>query len=123
MSIRIVSIALTLIIIVSCKKGGGQNTPPNANADPNNLGFENDAATQTPSVWQTSGNADADFTEVGGYPSGGGFALTHKKNVDYQVYTFQKITGLANGTYTLTARARDVSGPQGRPFDPRVPGV
>ncbi|WP_433364239.1 CBM35 domain-containing protein [Actinoplanes sp. CA-142083] len=64
-----------------------------------NAGFE----TGTPSAWSTWGDADADYVETGGFD--GGYRLTQYRATAYQVYTSQTITGLANGTYTLTAQA------------------
>lgn len=81
-----------------------QETPvPLVNAD-----FEQDGATQTPTGWGTwpgSGgtSADADYVEADGFS--GGYRLTQYKSSAYEVYTDQTITGLANGTYTLTAQA------------------
>jgi len=71
-----------------------------------NPGFESDPATQAPSAWTTwpgtaGTDADADYTETGG--SFGAMRGTHYKASTYEVYTSQVVTGLANGTYTLTA--------------------
>lgn len=95
---------LFLLLVISCgKKGGGSGPvdPPVDNNTIKNAGFEANGANQSPSNWLTEGTADADFTEAGS--SYGTYALTHKKNSSYQVYTYQNITGLANGIYTLTA--------------------
>jgi arabinogalactan endo-1,4-beta-galactosidase len=102
---KLILIISGLILLISCKKGGGQ-TNPAPPADSKNLGFESGPATQTPASWQTDGDADADYTESGGVNSSA-FALVHKKNVAYHVYTHQKITGLTNGFYTLTAWAQN----------------
>jgi len=53
------------------------------------------------STW-SNGNADADFTEPKA-PRTGSLNLTHWKSTAYQVYTYQTVTGLANGNYTLKA--------------------
>lgn len=68
-----------------------------------NPGFENDGVpTQTPTGWSTAGaNPDADYTQSGGHI--GSYMLLHWDDVDYEVYTYQTITGLTNGLYTLTA--------------------
>ncbi|MEO6329938.1 MAG: glycosyl hydrolase 53 family protein [Ginsengibacter sp.] len=105
MQMKYMLIAIALIILISCKKSNGQNNPAPV-TDPNNLSFEADAATQTPALWKTDGDADADYTEAGGFGNTG-FALSHKKNGAYKVYTYQKITGLENGFYTLTAWAQN----------------
>lgn len=57
-------------------------------------------ATQTPAGWSTSGDAAADFTESGGRT---GMRLTHWSANAYKVATWQTLTGLANGEYTLRA--------------------
>lgn len=76
-----------------------------------NPGFEQGSPTQTPSGWTTSAGgggayADADYTEgtsgTGG-PRTGSFKATHWRGTTYDVGTYQTITGLANGTYTLKA--------------------
>ncbi len=56
-------------------------------------------ATQTPAGWSTSGTVAADFTESGGRT---GYRLTHWSASAYTVSTYQTLTGLANGAYTLS---------------------
>ncbi|WP_223650769.1 glycosyl hydrolase 53 family protein [Hymenobacter psoromatis] len=76
-----------------------------------NPGFEYSAATQNPLGWtttSTTGDADADYTETGGYSSQ--FRLTHYKATAYQVTTSQVISNLPNGTYTLRAWAQSGGG-------------
>ncbi|MBB5874524.1 hypothetical protein F4553_007958 [Allocatelliglobosispora scoriae] len=73
-----------------------------------NAGFDAAGATQTPTGWgtwagSTGTSADADFTEAGGVT--GGYRLTHYKASAFEVFTDQTVTGLANGTYTLTVQA------------------
>jgi len=73
---------------------GGQSSGPI------NPGFEKDGApVQSPSGWKTSGMKGADFTEAGGYT--GGFRLTQRADVPFQVKTTQKLTNLTPGWYTL----------------------
>jgi len=71
-----------------------------------NAGFEGNAATQTPSSWDTwpgtaGTDADADYTEGSGYA--GAYRLTHYKSSNYEVDTSQTLTNIPNGTYTLAA--------------------
>jgi hypothetical protein len=68
-----------------------------------NPGFEdNTAPVQSPSGWYTTGkNLDSDYTEGSAYS--GSYKLVHWKNSNYQSYTYQTITGLSNGLYTLKA--------------------
>lgn len=75
-----------------------------------NPGFETDGATQTPTGWSTSswsGSAAADYTETNGGAKSGTYHLTHYngQSGSWNVYTYQNFTGLANGTYTLSAWA------------------
>jgi len=76
-----------------------------------NSGFEYSAATQAPLGWattSTTGDADADYTETGGH--GSPFRLTHYKAPAYQVRTWQTISNLPNGTYTLRAWVQNGGG-------------
>lgn len=78
-----------------------------------NSTFEADGATQTPASWSTwpgaaGTSADADYTETGGFDRT--YRLTHYKSSAYEVYTDQTLTGLTNGTYTLTAWAEGSGG-------------
>ncbi len=68
-----------------------------------NPGFEYTGATPTPLGWATAStaDADADYTE-GGSVHTGFFRLTHYKAVAYKVRTYQLLTNLPNGTYTLS---------------------
>lgn len=71
-----------------------------------NSGFESTGASQTPPSWSTwpgaaGTDANADFTETGGF--GGTNRLSHYRSTAYEVFTGQTLTGLTNGTYTLTA--------------------
>lgn len=71
-----------------------------------NGGFEsNGAATQSPTGWQTwsaDGTNDQDYTS-GGTVHSGSWMLTHWKGVNYQVTTYQTVTGLVNGSYKVSA--------------------
>ena len=80
-----------------------------------NFGFESDGETQTPSHWGTwagsqGTDADADYVEANGYD--GSYRLTHYKDVDYEVYTSQTITGIENGHYILKAQVLNGGGQQ-----------
>lgn len=81
-----------------------------------NPGFEADGAdVQVISGWTTwpgaaGVDADADFTSHASNPHGGTFQLTHWKGAPYEVYTYQVLTGLANGSYRLTAWVRSSGG-------------
>ncbi|MFM9920874.1 CBM35 domain-containing protein [Lacisediminihabitans sp. H27-G8] len=73
-----------------------------------NAGFETAGVAQTPANWTTwpgtaGTDADADFVETGGFE--GTNRLTQYKAATYEVYSGQTLTGLTNGTYTLTAWA------------------
>ena len=87
-----------------------RNVPPAAGLV-SNPGFEFTGPTPTPLDWNTAsttGNAEADFTEAPGFA--GLYQLTHQQATAYQVRTYQLLTGVPNGTYTLRARAQSSGG-------------
>ncbi|WP_037607612.1 glycosyl hydrolase 53 family protein [Streptacidiphilus rugosus] len=74
-----------------------------------NGGFEADGTgTATPTGWSASGSTAASYTEAGGH--GGGYQLSHWSSSAYKVDTYQTLTGLTNGAYTLTAWVRSGGG-------------
>ncbi|WP_413755908.1 arabinogalactan endo-beta-1,4-galactanase [Streptomyces sp. MMBL 11-3] len=77
-----------------------------------NPGFEADATgTATPAGWSTrsaTGQGAASFTEPGGRT--GSHRLTHYAASAYKVETYQHLSHLTNGTYTLTAWVRSGGG-------------
>ncbi|MBC8082319.1 MAG: glycosyl hydrolase 53 family protein [Hymenobacter sp.] len=86
------------------------DTPP-ARGLVYNSGFEYTGATQQPLGWTTltsTSDDNADFTQNYGYASL--FQLAHSKTAAYQVQTFQLVTNLPNGTYTLRAWAQSSGG-------------
>lgn len=99
-----------------------QLTPQSVTNSPytaRNFSFEdNGAPTATPANWSTydfgsSANDGASFTESKAAPSNartGSYMLTHYKSTPYQIYTYQTVTGLTNGTYNLTAWVRTAGG-------------
>ncbi len=70
-----------------------------------NPGFEADGLTNTPSGWQVwlDDGVDASTvkTEVNGYE--GGYKLSFWNSSDYGCSIYQTVTGLEDGTYTLSA--------------------
>ncbi len=72
-----------------------------------NPGFELDGEYEpNPSGWKTwsgTSNNDADYTEAFGGSYSGNRHGTHWSRTPYEIYTFQEITNLANGKYTLSA--------------------
>ena len=86
-----------------------RNVPPAAGLV-YNPGFEFTGPGQTPLGWSTAStaDADADFTQAPGFA--GLYQLTHQKAAAYQVRTYQLLTNLPNGTYTLRARAQSSGG-------------
>lgn len=81
-----------------------------------NPGFEVDNFdTQTPTSWSTwtstGTNYDADYTQTINNPHGGLRHLAHWRNGAYDVYTYQFVTGLPNGTYTATVYAKTIGTP------------
>jgi hypothetical protein len=80
-----------------------------------NFSFEDDnAGVPAPRLWQTqtggSTYTNASYSES--YPNAhsGTFHGTHYRPEAYQVYTYQTITGLANGTYALSAWVKSSGG-------------
>jgi hypothetical protein len=73
-----------------------------------NFSFEDDnAGVLAPSQWltQTSGSTQAYASYSESYPNAhsGTYHGTHYRPEAYQIYTYQTVTGLPNGTYTLSA--------------------
>ena len=73
-----------------------------------NNSFEVGAPTQTPYGWTTwSDNADeADYVEETGGSKEGTYHLAHYRGSAYRVTTYQNLTNLENGLYTITAWVR-----------------
>ncbi|MDB5235981.1 MAG: type sorting protein [Hymenobacter sp.] len=86
------------------------NTPPSPGLV-YNPGFEYTGATQSPLGWSTAaatGDGDADLTQNYGYTSA--YQLAHQKATAYQVRTYQLLSNVPNGTYTLRAWAQSTGG-------------
>ncbi|MBS2965308.1 glycosyl hydrolase 53 family protein [Actinocrinis puniceicyclus] len=65
-----------------------------------NPGFEaNGTGVASPSGWSSSGTTTADYTESGGHA--GSYRLSHWSSSAYTVDTYQTITNITNGYYTL----------------------
>lgn len=88
-----------LMVLLFTMLGGMQPAHTNAASTITNGTFGT-KATQTPSGWNTTGAASADYTESGGRT---GVRLTHWSSKAYTVSTWQTLTGLTNGVYTLRA--------------------
>ena len=77
-----------------------------------NGGFESDGTgTATPAGWSTysaAGQNSASYTESGGHS--GSYRLSHYSASAYKVETYQYLSGLTNGNYTLTAWTRSSGG-------------
>ncbi|MBC6698055.1 glycosyl hydrolase 53 family protein [Hymenobacter sp. BT190] len=85
-----------------------RNSPPSEGLVVN-PGFEYTAATQTPLGWSTDApDATADFTQ--NYGRSSLYQLTHQKAAPYQVRTYQVLTAVPNGTYTLRAWVQSSGG-------------
>jgi arabinogalactan endo-1,4-beta-galactosidase len=70
-----------------------------------NPDFEADGTgVAVPTGWSESGQVDASYTEAGGYT--GSYRLTHWSASAYSVETYQRVTGLGHGPYTLRAAVR-----------------
>jgi hypothetical protein len=80
-----------------------------------NSSFEDDqAGVVSPRQWltQTGGNTQAYASYTESYPNAhsGTYHGTHYRPEAYQVYTYQTLTGLANGTYSLSAWVKSTGG-------------
>jgi arabinogalactan endo-1,4-beta-galactosidase len=73
---------------------------------PANPGFE--SGTTGWSTYSAGGHNAASFTEAGGH--GGSTRLSHWSASAYKVETYQYLTGLADGMYTLSAQVRSGGG-------------
>ncbi|MFG2028671.1 arabinogalactan endo-beta-1,4-galactanase [Streptomyces sp. NPDC048825] len=74
-----------------------------------NTGFEADGAgVATPGGWSEYGSTGASFVESGG--RSGSYRLTHYASSAYKVETYQYLSGLTNGNYTLRAWVRSGGG-------------
>ncbi|MGW1724228.1 glycoside hydrolase family 53 protein [Streptomyces sp. NPDC002306] len=88
-------------------------TPPAQSAQAagtlTNGGFETDGTgTATPGGWSEYGDTGASYVESGGH--GGGHRLSQYASTAYKVETYQYLSGLADGNYTLTAWVRSGGG-------------
>lgn len=74
-----------------------------------NGGFESDGAgVATPTGWSEYGDTGASYTESGGHS--GSYRLSQYSASAYKVETYQYLSGLTNGHYTLTAWVRSSGG-------------
>ncbi len=83
--------------------------PAQAASTLTNGGFESGGTgTATPAGWSEYGDTGASYTEPGGH--GGSHRLSHYASSAYKVETYQHLSGLADGTATLTAWVRSSGG-------------
>ena len=67
--------------------------------------------TANPTGWTTTGTSGASFTEATSYGyNGDAYQLTHWSSAAYDVDTRQRVTGLADGDYTLGAWVKSGGG-------------
>jgi hypothetical protein len=102
-------------VLVAVPPLAGITAPASGKGQVVNPGFELDAATDTPTGWLTwVGNgtpASVDYTEAYGGAHSGTYHGTHWRNAGaYEVYTYQLVTGLANGTYAFSAWVKSSGG-------------
>lgn len=79
-----------------------ESAPVNRVSNPS---FEADGWTTTPTAWNRWAADTASYNAIKVENNGvtGSFKLTHWSNAAYEASTYQNITGLSNGTYTLSA--------------------
>jgi arabinogalactan endo-1,4-beta-galactosidase len=83
-------------------------TPISESVNLVNPGFEEQEPNGAPTGWNITGAEDVVIIEDRGHS--GDFRLTHKGTSLYQVETWQSISGLKNGWYTLRAWVRSSGG-------------
>ena len=92
------------------------STPPSATTGMvANAGFEADGApVGAPAGWQTQAGAgssdNADYTEAYGGAHTGAYHGTHYRPENYEVATYQLVTGLPAGTYAFSAWVKSSGG-------------
>ncbi|HZP50920.1 glycoside hydrolase family 53 protein [Actinocrinis sp.] len=92
--------ALAATPLVALPASATTSTPTVANP-----GFEADGAgVASPTGWSSSGTTSADYTESGGHS--GSYRLAHWSSSAYAVDTYQTITNITNGYYTLGVYVR-----------------
>lgn len=92
--------ALAATPLVALPAAATTSTPAVANP-----GFEADGAgVASPTGWSSSGTTSADYTESGGHS--GSYRLSHWSASAYTVDTYQTITNITNGYYTLGVYVR-----------------
>ena len=94
-----VAVALTAFPVAAHADSG---TSPSGGAVLNPAFNLDGTGTANPAGWATTGTTSASFTEATGYGyNSDPYQLTHWSSSAYQVDTWQKVTGLGNGDYTL----------------------
>lgn len=110
------ALALTALPALSAETAAAPAPPPptrpapaTAASTPANTGFEADGTgVAGPSGWSEYGTTGAASAEPGG--RSGGFRLAHRSSSAYRVETHQYLSGLADGTYTLSGWVRSSGG-------------
>lgn len=100
------AVALAAMPLAAVPASATTSTPTITNA-----GFEADGSgVASPSGWSSSGTTSADYTESGGHS--GSYRLSHWASSAYTVDTYQTISNITNGYYTLGVyvRSNDAGG-------------
>ena len=108
---RTVAVAAAALVALVAAVAPQLATRADAATTLTNTGFETGGATATPSGWGEYGQVAAAYSEAGGHS--GGYRLTHFAAAAYQVETYQYLSGIANGSYTLWAWVRSGGGTTG----------
>ncbi|MDG4785639.1 arabinogalactan endo-1,4-beta-galactosidase [Micromonospora sp. WMMD1102] len=109
--LRTAAAALGAVLLAAGLVAGPAPGPVRAAATITNPGFESSGASQSPPGWSessSSGQQSASFTEAGG--RSGNYRLSHWASGAYRVETYQQLTGLGSGSYTLRAWVRSGGG-------------
>jgi arabinogalactan endo-1,4-beta-galactosidase len=100
-----------LMNFFSCDKPRGPENNGSTVVKIENNSFEKGGSTQSPAGWKTISDPsaeDADFTSNDAF--GGSYCLTHSKISAYKILTYQDITGLDDGYYSLSAWIKNGGG-------------
>lgn len=97
-----VALALSAFPVAAHAQGAADGSESGSGAVVNPAFNLDGSATVTPTGWTATGTAGASFVEATGYGyNGDPYQLTHWSSSAYQVTTWQRVTGLRNGDYTL----------------------
>lgn len=113
MKMNYIALLVLLLKLSACNIGKNEPDVPN---DPDeviieNRGFDKGGESQSPQGWRTLSSVqdqDADYVKTGGRNNS--LCLAHYRSGAYKIYTYQELTGLESGYYSLYVWARSSGG-------------